>query len=108
MKPADLLVAFVETIKATAPDPQLVETQADETTEETETRGEEEGSLVEEGSVTSNPTAETKGESEEDQILGTMGKPYEGVLRFLWTLHHRPLDIKAPSVGIITESDLLT
>ena len=36
-----------------------------------------------------------------------MGKPYKEVLRFLWTLHQRPVDIKAPTVGVLTDAELM-
>ena len=68
MKPADLLAAFVETIKVVATVPQVVGTQVTETVEEL-AAGEAGEELSNRESDEADSTAETM---EEDQLLKTM------------------------------------
>ena len=98
MKPAELLVVLVECIKARAT-PRSREAMV---IESEDTQGETTGggdagddSDEEEGGE---PAAET-----EDQILKDMREPYAEALAFLWTLHHRPSDLKPPTTGILCD-----
>ena len=49
---------------------------------------------------------DTAEDNDENRILEDMGKPYEGILQFLWILHHRTSDIKVPALGILEEAEL--
>ena len=53
------------------------------------------------------PAAETPATLTEDQILKDMGEPYAEALVFLWTLHHRPSDLKLPTTGILGDPESL-
>ena len=85
MRPATLLVALVEEIKARASAPRASIAHVtegmdlqDETVNVLNGGEQEEDSSDEEGQAG----------SEEDEFLEELNKPYESVLRFLWVLHH--------------------
>ena len=104
MRPATLLVALVEEIKARASAPRASVAQVTEDTEiqdgtvDVPSEGEREEDSSDE---------EEQTESEQDNFLEELDKPYESVLRFLWMLHHRPSDIQAPAVGILEDPELV-
>ena len=104
MKPAEMLVAFVETIRARAGTPGTLVVYEGENAE---AGGVGDEDLDEEGDVESEAAEGMTETPDEDRLLGEMGKPYEEVLRFLWTLHKRPAVIKAPTVGVLTEAELV-
>ena len=94
MTPAALLVKVVETIKAGSGPAEIGGVTSDET------------ASVEGGEPQMNEGENATNQTEDD-LLEKMGKPFEGTLRFLWALHHRASDFKAPITAAIEDEESL-